>query len=137
MTKRILLAIVMVFLVWTCLSMVLHGFVIGKQYNIPGLFRPEQEMNGWLALLVYAVQSASLVLVYALLVRGKSPAAGLSLGILWGLADGVSMGFGSYSAMPIPLSMAVAWCVGTLVIYAAAGLLAGLIVRPGKPGGAH
>ena len=55
--------------------------------------------------------------------------AGLTLGVLRGLASGVSMGFGSYGAMPIPLFMATVWCLGTLIINTVASLLTGLIVR--------
>jgi riboflavin transporter FmnP len=127
--KRIVVAILLVFVAWTGLGIILHGFVIGPRYDIPGLFRPEPQMIMWLGLLVNAVQAGVFVLTYAWLVRPKSVTAGLTMGILWGLASGVSMGFGSYSAMPIPLFMAVVWCLGTLIIDAVAGLLTGLIVR--------
>ena len=39
------------------------------------------------------------------------------------------MGFGSYSVMPIPESLAAAWFLGTVVKSAVGGLLIGGIVK--------
>jgi hypothetical protein len=46
------------------------------------------------------------------------------------------MGFGTYSFMPLPESLAVAWCVGSIVEAAVAGLLVGWIVTDPTPGSA-
>jgi len=132
MLKRVILAIVVVFFAWVALSMLMHGVILGKSYDIPGLFRPMEEMMAWLSLAVCLVVAWAFVLVYARFVAPKSVGAGLGLGALWGIAAGVSMGLGSYSAEPIPFSMAVVWCVGTFVQFTVAGLLTGLIVKPPK-----
>lgn len=46
------------------------------------------------------------LLLYGLLVGQKSLVSGIQFGALFGLAMGISMGFGSYSYMPIPLTLA-------------------------------
>ena len=129
MLKRIILAVVVVYVAFTALSMVMHGVILGKSYDTP-VFRPEPEMMGGLALAVYLVVVWAFVLVYARFVNPKSVAAGLGFGALWGIGTGVSMGLGSYSAEPITFNMALVWCAGTFVQFAVAGLLTGLIVKP-------
>ena len=63
------------------------------------------------------------------LVTRKSLAAGLKLGALFGLASGISMGWGFYGFMPIPLSLAWGWFLGILINYVLAGALVGAIVK--------
>jgi hypothetical protein len=75
------------------------------------------------------VTAASFVVIYAGLVHTRSGAMGLIYGLLFGLGTGASMGFGMYSVMPIPASLAVSWFFGTLVKSAVGGLLVGCIVK--------
>ncbi len=130
MLKRVILAIVVVYVAYTGLSMVMHGVILGKSYEGNPVFRPMSEMMAGLSLAVNLIVVWAFVLVYARFVNPKSVAAGLGLGALWGIAAGVSMGLGSYSAEPIALNMAVVWCAGTFVQFTVAGLLTGLIVKP-------
>ncbi|HEB57751.1 MAG TPA: hypothetical protein ENJ01_00825 [Gammaproteobacteria bacterium] len=67
--------------------------------------------------------------IYSCMISEKSIKSGAMYGALFGLALGVSMGFGSYSYMPIPLMLAWAWFIGTLVQSIVAGVIAGAIVR--------
>ncbi|MBI2958826.1 MAG: hypothetical protein HYY28_00800 [Betaproteobacteria bacterium] len=78
---------------------------------------------------VTLVFSACFVAIYALLVGQKSLLSGIEFGALFGLATGISMGFGSYSFMPIPLSLAWSWFLGSWIEAIAAGAIAGAIVR--------
>ena len=45
---------------------------------------------------------------------------------------GVSMGFGTYCVMPIPVGLAIGWCLGSVVECLVAGLLVGLILKADK-----
>jgi hypothetical protein len=56
-------------------------------------------------------------------------AAGAKYGLVYGLAAGISMGFGSYLYMPIPYSLAWGWFLGCLVESIIGGALAGWIIR--------
>jgi len=128
MLKRVILAIVAAFVAFTVLSMLMHGVILSKSYGTP-VFRPETEMSIGLALAVNLVVVWAFVLVYARYVQPKSVLAGLGMGTLWGIASGVSMGMGSFSAMAIEFNIALTWCLGTLVQFVAVGLIAGLIVK--------
>jgi len=130
MNKRITLGILAVFIAWQALEFILHVLILGPTYQETAqLWRPVAEMKMGLMRVVGLVAAVCFVCLYAWLVRPKSWAAGLSYGLILGASAGFSMGFGTYSYMPIPESLAVAWCVGTIVETAFAGLLVGWIVK--------
>jgi len=130
MNKRIALGIVAVFVAWQALDFVLHGLILASTYQATAeLWRPMAEMKMGLMRVVSLVAAACFVCLYAWLVRPKSWAAGLSYGLIFGAGTGFSMGFGTYSVMPVPQSLAIVWCVGSIVETAIAGLLVGWIVR--------
>jgi hypothetical protein len=130
MNKRIVLGIVAVFVAWQVLDIVLHRVILASAYQATAeLWRSEAEMKMGLMCVVGLVAATCFVCLYAWLVRPKSWAAGLSYGLIFGAGTGFSMGFGTYSFMPLPQSLAVAWCVGSIVEAAIAGLLVGWIVK--------
>lgn len=137
MNKRIVLGIVAVFVAWQVLDFVLHGLILASTYQTTAeLWRPMAQMKMGLMRVVGSVAAVCFVCLYAWLVRPKSWATGLSYGLIFGASTGFSMGFGTYSVMPLPQSLAVGWCVGSIVEAAVAGLLVGWIVKeplPGKP----
>ena len=128
--KRLILAVIVVFVAWQVLDFVLHGLILMKTYQeTASLWRPMEEMKRGVMMLVCLVAATSFVVIYAGLVHTRSVATGLKYGLIFGAATGASMGFGSYSFLPIPLSLAFAWFIGSLVEYAVAGLLVGWIVK--------
>ena len=130
MLKRCLLAVVAIFVAWSIVDFVIHGLVLKSTYEATAqLWRPMEQMKMGIMRVVTAVCAAAFVAIYAALVMPKSVTAGLKYGLLFGVATGVSMGFGSYAVMPIPLHLAVIWCVGALVEMIAAGAIAGVIIK--------
>jgi hypothetical protein len=75
------------------------------------------------------IASITFVLIYSLLISRKGISTGLKYGALFGLSAGVSMGYGSYSVMPIPYHMAFTWCFGSVVEAMVGGLILGWILR--------
>ena len=131
MKKRMMIAVVAVFVTLSILDFLLHGLLLGPIYMATAsLWRPMAEMNRPLMSLVTLVFSACFVGIYGFLIEPKSLGAGLRFGALFGLAAGMSMGFGSYCVMPIPLTLAVGWFLGSWVEAVVAGALVGMIVKP-------
>ena len=129
MSQRPILAVFAVFLTWSILD-VAHGVLLDPIYQATAdLWRPVEEMNMALMYSVSLATAACFVTIYTLLVTRKSLAAGLKLGALFGLASGISMGWGFYGFMPIPLSMAWGWFLGVLINFVLAGTLVGAIVK--------
>jgi hypothetical protein len=130
MAKRTLWAVVAVFIAWSVMDFILHGVFLRSTYEATAsLWRPMNQMNMPLMYLVTLVFTTCFVLIYSLLVGQKSLAAGIRFGALFGLATGITMGFGSYVYMPIPLSLAFSWFFGSWISAMVAGAIAGAIIK--------
>ena len=133
MSKRILLAILAVFVAWSVLDFIIHGVMLQSTYEATAhLWRPMGEMKMGLMYLVTVAYAACFVGIYASLVQPKSLAMGLKYGLLFGLGTGISMGYGTYSVMPVPHHLALVWLVGVLIETVAGGILAALILKRPK-----
>jgi len=129
MMKRLLMATVAIFITWSVMDLVIHGILLKPTYDATAsLWRPMEEMNMPLMYLVILIFTACFVMIYQMIER-KSLATGIKYGLLFGIAFGVSMGLGSYSYMPIPMSLAWGWLGGTLVELLVAGVIVGLLVK--------
>jgi hypothetical protein len=130
MAKRTILAIVGVFIAWSILDFILHGLLLRSTYEATAnLWRPMDQMNMPLMYFVTLVFTVCFVLIYRLLVGEKSLVSGIKFGALFGLATGISMGFGSFSFMPIPLTLAWGWFFGSWIEAIVAGAIVGAIMK--------
>lgn len=130
MLKRAIFAVVAVFIVWSILDFLIHGVLLNSTYESTAhLWRPMEEMNMPLMYFVTLVFAICFVAIYALLIKQKSLVSGVKFGVLFGLATGISMGFGSYSYMPIPISLAWSWFFGTWVEVIVAGVIVGMLMK--------
>ena len=130
MTKRTIWAVVAVFIAWSILDFILHGLLLRSTYEATAkLWRPMDQIDMPLMYSVTLVVTLCFVLIYGLLVGRKSLAAGIQFGALFGLATGISMGFGSYAFMPIPVMLAWSWFLGSWVEAIAAGAIVGVIMK--------
>jgi hypothetical protein len=128
MTKKILLAGVGVFVAWSVLDFIIHGVLLQPSYAAtPGLFRPQAEMKMVLMYIVVLIAALAFAAAYGWFVSPKNLMTGLKYGLVVGFGAGVSMGYGSYAAMPIPYVMALGWFLGTWIEFTVAGLIVGAI----------
>ena len=134
MLKKILLATLAIFVAWEILDFLIHSVLLAPMYEETSqLWRPMEEMKMLVMYLVVLISAFFFSAVYGWLVRPKSMKNALLYGLLFGLGAGTSMGYGSYSFMPIPYWMAFGWFLGTTVEAVVGGLLLGLIVRETQP----
>ena len=126
MAKKIIYSVIMVFVVWSILDFVIHQLILGGSYQATaGLWRPMAEMKMGLMYGVVFLVSIAFVCLYALFVGKRGIITGFFFGLLYGCAAGLSMGYGTYSYMPIPYHMALTWFLGTVVEFTIAGLIVG------------
>ncbi len=129
MTKKIIIATLAVFIVWSVLDFILHGIILASAYMTTApLWRPMEEMKQGLMYAVRLLSALVFVTIYARLIFPKNMNYSISFGVLFGLGAGISMGFGTYSVMPIPYSMAVGWFLGTLINSVIGGILLGWLI---------
>ena len=130
MMKRIVLAVLAVFVAWSVLDFVIHGLILAQTYKETAqLWRPMEQMKMGLMHVVVLISASTFVCLYAFFVSKKSVARGIAYGLVFGLGVGISMGYGTYAVQPIPYKIALTWFLGTVAETTVAGLLAGLIVK--------
>jgi hypothetical protein len=128
--KRTVLAVLAVFVAWSVLDVVLHVGILTSAYAASAqLWRPMPEMKMWLMHATVLIYAATFVCIYAMFITEKSVKTALNYGILFGIGSGISMGYGSYSVMPLPYVIAISWCLGRLVEAVVAGWITGVIVK--------
>ena len=130
MLKQSILATVAIFIVWSILDFIIHSVLLKSVYHATAnLWRPEDDMMMTLMSVVTLVVSTCFVSIYAYFISSKSLLSGLKFGLILGLATGFSMGFGTYSYMPIPFSLAFSWFIANLVEMTLAGIIVGLMIK--------
>jgi hypothetical protein len=128
--KRQLLAVLAVFVAWSVMDFVIHGMILASAYAAsPQLWRPMGEMKMGLMYGTVLVAAAVFVGIYAWFIADKSVKRGVLYGLLFGIGTGMSMGYGSYSVMPLPYTIAFGWFLGSLAEAVVAGWITGLIVK--------
>jgi hypothetical protein len=133
--KSSLLAILAVFVLWSAMDFVIHGLVLASPYAMtPQLWRPMIEMKMGVMYLTVLIAAASFVAIYAWFITDKCVKTALRYGLVFGIGSGVSMGYGSYSVMPLPYEIALGWCLGAIIEAVAAGWVTGMIVKKQKMG---
>ena len=128
--KRTILAVIAVFVAWSVMDFVIHGVILRSSYAATAsLWRPMAEMKTVVLHVTALIAALTFVLIYGLFFSRRGIFTGVGYGLLFGLGTGVSMGYGSYSVMPIPYHMALTWFLGTMVEAAIGGLILGSIIR--------
>ena len=130
MWKKLIIAWVLVFIAVSILGYVLHSLILmGLYEETKNLWRPMEEMKWGVSYMASAISTFFFVLIYIKMISPKSLKNAILYGLFWGIAAGSSMGYGSYSSMPMPYALAAGWFWGTIVEITVGGLVLGLIVK--------
>ncbi len=133
MIKQISLATLAIFIIWSILSFCIHGVLLQPIYEeTASLWRSMDEMKMDLGYFVSFISAFGFVLVYALFIIPKSVSTALKFGLIWGVVAGVNGGFATYAYMPIPESLAWAWCADLVLGSIVAGWIVGVMVKETK-----
>ncbi len=136
--KRFLLAGVSIFILWSVLDWGIHVVLLEEAYQETAeLWRGPDEMKMVLMYIVGLLAALCFTGVYALLTNGGTTCSRtVAYGAIAGFGSAVGMGYGSYSVMPIPYSMALTWFLGVLAEGVLAGLILAAVYRTRGEGGA-
>lgn len=130
MSKKALIAVVVIFIAFAAMDFVLHAVLLASLYaQTPELWRPEGEMKIVLMYVVLLISTVAFVYVYDRFFAVKGIKSGVIYGLVFGIGTGVGMGYGSYAVMPIPYYVALGWFLGAVVEATVAGALLGAIVK--------
>lgn len=130
MLNKYLLAVIIAFVVVAIVDWPLQSFVfMGLYEQSSELWRPMEEMKFILGYIVFLLNFAAFAYIYWKMVSNKSAIRGLSYGVIWGIAAGLGMGYGTYSYMPIPYWLAFGWFLSSIIEYGIAGWIIGKIIK--------
>ena len=130
MVKRYLFSAAAVFLAWSVLDFIIHNVLLGSVYeNTADLWRPMPDMKMGVMHLTVALTAVAFVFLYGHFVGNKSVVRGALFGLVYGVAVGLGMGYGTYSVMPIPYILAISWFLGSAISGAVAGVIVGSIIK--------
>ncbi|MEZ5541296.1 MAG: hypothetical protein R3F42_04560 [Pseudomonadota bacterium] len=129
MIGRFLLASITVFVLWSGADYLFHGVILADAYrDTAQLWRPAGEAMLGLHTVVVLCSAVLFCAIYSLLVVPRSVRSAILYGALFGLAGGISFGYGMYAFMPLPHDMAVTWLIASLVEGVLGGLALGYIL---------
>jgi hypothetical protein len=129
MTGKFLLACGAVFALWSGAEYLFHGMLLADDYRqTAALWRPAGEAKTGLYALVVLSAAVLFSAIYALLVSPRSVRNALLYGALFGLAGGISFGYGLYAFLPLTHDMAVTWLLASLVEGVLGGLALGFFL---------
>ena len=132
-TKKWIWASLTVFAVLEVLNTVIHGGILAKTYEATAsLWRMDMGSTLWIMYLSDLARSLLFTYIFIKGLENKGPAEGLRFGLWMGLLISIGMGFGTYSTMPIPFTLAVWWFVLGTIQMMLCGLAAALVYKPKK-----
>jgi hypothetical protein len=127
--KKAILAIICLTVLWSLMDFVVHGQLLSSHYQATAhLWRPLEEMNHLVQLIMTFVFACLYVLFYLAVVQVKTLSHGVKFGVCYGLISGFGM-FGMTSYMPIPMSIGAAWFAACFVQSIVAGAVMGYITK--------
>ncbi len=128
---RFLAAITVGFVFVFGFDFVFHALLLEDQYKATAhLWRPQEAMSAYfsVAMASQLAYVTAMALVFTRHYEGKGICEGVRFGILIGLLMGVAQ-FGIYPYLPIPLTLVLAWVVGTLIQCTGLGVIFALLYR--------
>ena len=127
--KQRLLAMILIVVAWSGLNYLFHHVILLADYQATAsLWRSMADMRMGLMNLKTVLTAIIFVFIYCRFVRPKSCSNGIRFGLAVGLLQGIPMGLGSFSYMPITEKIAIVWLISAVVSYIVAGAIVGKIV---------
>ena len=136
MNKTFWLAWLVVFVVWFLGSFVVHGVLLHDDYmQMKGLFRSEQDAQGFFPLMILAhvFLSGALVWIYSRGVEPRPwPAQGLRFGVAVAFLTVIPTYLIYYVVQPMPGAMVAKQIVFDTILMLILGAVAAFMYRAGK-----
>jgi uncharacterized membrane protein len=135
MSKRFVIAWVVLFVLWMLEGFVVHGLLLSSDYlQLPQLFRPQADAHGYFGwmLVAHLVMAGAFVWVYERGISAERPwlGQGLRFGIAVALLTVVPTYLIYYAVQPMPGAMVAQQIVFDAIGVALLGVIVGWLYRP-------
>jgi hypothetical protein len=133
MNKSFFIGWIVIFVAWMVGSFLVHGTLLHDDYmQLPNLFRPEEEAQKYMPLMILAhvILSGAFVWIYS---RGISPASWLGQGVRFGVAVAlltiVPTYIIYYVVQPLPSSLVVKQIIFDGILLVVLGVIVAFVYR--------
>jgi hypothetical protein len=128
--KKILVAAAVVFVVKIVLDFIVHGLLMGAQYEATkDIWRPDMMDLMWISYVINLVVALCLSWIYSKGYENKGVVEGVRFGVVVGLMMSIGMGYGTYMTFNIPYSMAIQWFLYGIISYIVIGVALALVFK--------
>ncbi len=129
MNKKFWIAFVAVFVTGQIFDFLTHGVLLTSTYAAQpaGVFRPMEQMNNMLLMVVALIVSFFLTLIYSKNHEGKGVMEGVRFGLFVGFITATPMAYATYATSPITYSLAMQWFLYGMIASVARGVVLSLL----------
>ncbi|MBS4027334.1 MAG: hypothetical protein KGZ58_01750 [Ignavibacteriales bacterium] len=133
MDKKFWIAFVAVFVAGQILDFLIHGVLLTSTYAAQpmGVFRPMDQMNNMLLMVVGLIVSFFLTMIYSKNHEGKGMMEGVRFGLFVGFITATPMAYATYATSPITYSLAMQWFLYGMIKTIILGIALSMVY--GKP----
>ena len=131
--KKWILASLAVFVVYEALNFLIHSVILMGIYEATAeLWRQDMNYTMWIMYNSDLVKAFIFVFIFIKGIENKGWKEGLRYGFWIGLYVSIGMGFGTYSWLPIPFSLAFQWFIYGVIQLVICGIVTALIYKSSK-----
>ena len=129
MDKKFWIAFVAIFVAGQILDFLIHGVLLTATYaaQTPGVFRPMDQMNNGLLMVVGLIVSFFVTMIYTKGHEGKGISEGVRFGLFIGLITATPMAYATYATSPITYSLAMQWFIYGMIKSIILGILLSML----------
>jgi len=123
MDKKVWIGAVVVFIIISLSSFLIHGVLLTKEYEATAsLWLPMAEMKMWIFYVTYAFVAYFFTLIFSKGYEGKGLMEGVRYGTYVAMMVALPAAYGTYGSMAVPYSLALKWFLGGWVEFILCGV---------------
>lgn len=128
MSKKIWIGFGVVFVLYSALSMFVHGVLLSPIYDqVASLYRGPEEMKMWVILVTYIFFAFFFTFIFSKGYENKGIAEGVRYGIYISLMMNIPAAYATYATMPVPYALAIQWFLYGTVVTVICGVALALV----------
>ena len=129
MNKKFWIAFAAIFVAGQILDFLIHGVLLTSTYaaQAPGVFRPMEQMNNTLLMVVGIIVSFFVTMMYSKGHEGKGMMEGIRFGLFLGFISATPMAYATFATSPITYSLAMQWFIYGMIKSILLGIFLSLL----------
>ncbi|MCP4665063.1 MAG: hypothetical protein GY849_01750 [Deltaproteobacteria bacterium] len=129
--KRLVIAVIVVFLVFQILDFLIHWIILAPAYgDLADVWRQDMMSKMWMMYISSLILSLLFVYIFIKGYEGRGIGEGIRYGIIIGLLLNFVGALNQYVVYPIPFSLALQWFIYGMIEFIVCGVVVALIYKP-------